>query len=80
MDLGFYAYSNDYGHWTIVRLPADGRWHAMLDGESLGSFHCPKAAAESLSIGFIWLPASGLDPAECDLPAALQDWNFIPTD
>ncbi len=75
MDPVFYAYSNDYGLWTIARSTEDGRWHALLDGESLGSFQTPQDAAECLAIGFVWFPRSGLDPGECDLPERLEDWN-----
>jgi hypothetical protein len=74
-----WTYRNLFGEWSIAR-DNEGRWHPLLSGECLGSFHSPEAALECLCLGACWHPACGLDPALCGIPETLDQWEAIRQD
>ena len=60
------------GTWRI--RAHGGRFVAMWEDESLGSYHTPEAALDDLVGGHTWSPSSGADSSKAGLPDALSEW------
>ncbi len=69
-----WTFRTKHGLWAIARAP-DGRWHAMLDDDSLGSYHSPAAALDDLVAGATFATPSGVDSASVGLPGDLSAWT-----
>ncbi len=67
-----YTFHTAKGPFYIVER---GRWHVIYDGESLGSYHSPRAAASDLSGGHTSSPGNGVDPAALRIPEDLGEWE-----
>ena len=63
------------GNFYIV--PHQGRWHAVFDDESLGSYEEPYMAADDLSGGHTFTPSSGVDTAVLGIPDDLSQWDVL---
>lgn len=73
---GYWTHNTRHGRYTIA-LQRDGKWHAMLAGESLGPYDTPQRALDDLTGGHTFTPSSGIDTSESGLPDELADWEFI---
>jgi hypothetical protein len=74
---GYWAYKTRAGTFMISEQPGDGRFHAIFDGESLGSYFRPEQAADDLAGGHTYSPSSGLDTSRLGISADLGDWVFM---
>ncbi|MFM0543991.1 hypothetical protein PQR29_04610 [Paraburkholderia strydomiana] len=72
--MGTYAFKTRCGVFYIVYR--HGRWHAVLNDESLGSYISPQQAADDLAGGYTDWP-NGIDPSRLNIPADIGDWTFI---
>jgi len=70
-----WIYDTEYGPFTILRL--DEQYHIMHDGEALGAYPTPEAAAEALANGRSDWP-SFVNPHELGIPADLARWQCRP--
>lgn len=58
----------------FIGQSADGRFHPIWQGESLGSYHSAAAAVEDLAGGHtFWIP-DGTDPGRLGLSSEPDDW------
>lgn len=55
----------------------DGRFHPLFDGESLGSYHSPTAAAEDLAGGHTFSVAGVKDTSQLGIPYDLVEWEKL---
>ena len=72
-----YSYTYQTKAGTFQLLEKQGRWHAMFQGESLGTYSSPQKAADDLSGGHTFMPSSGVDPGKLGIPADLPEWERI---
>ncbi|WP_071811284.1 hypothetical protein [Burkholderia pseudomallei] len=72
--MGTYAFKTSRGIFYIVYR--HGRWHAVFNDESLGSYITPAQAADDLAGGHTSWP-NGIDPARLNISSDLGDWMFI---
>lgn len=68
-----YQYSTRYGIISLVPT-RDGRYIVMFQGENLGSYHSPDAAADDVSGGHTSLPSSGVDLGSLNIPCDISEW------
>lgn len=59
---------------SIVPAPG-GRFQVMFQGESLGSYHHPAAAADDVAGGHTFTPSSGIDLGRLGIPQDLSEWS-----
>lgn len=77
-DLGGVAYFEYRTRRGPVRLvPRGERWIILFEDENLGSYHSPRAAASDASGGTTFMPSSGVDLGELDIPEDLPEWTCI---
>ncbi len=69
----YWTYTNQQGTWSI-RHERD-LWHVFLDDFDLGGYSSPQTAVEELAGGYTFFPPSELDPATCELPDNLAEWD-----
>ena len=73
----YYEYRTRKGPVRIV--PNDrGRWDIVFEDEKLGSYHSPRAAASDASAGATFLPSSGVEFYDLDIPEDLPEWDQRP--
>jgi hypothetical protein len=72
-----YIFRTRAGVFSIVQR--NGRWHLIVDGESLGSYPTAVQAADDLVGGHFSLPA-GTDTATLGIPADLSEWEQTTAD
>lgn len=70
-----YAFKTAKGTFYIVER--DGRWHVMFEGESLGSYHSARAAADDLSGGHTFSAGPGIDTALLGIPEDISEWAVV---
>ena len=70
-----WEYETESGVFRIV--PIQGRFHAMFEDESLGTYQTTLHALEDLVGGYTFWPSTGIDPAGVGLPKELEAWTFI---
>ncbi len=68
-----YRYQTRRGPIYIVAR--DGRWQLVFEGESLGSYHSPRAAADDAAGGHTFTPSSGIDLATLGIPDGINEWE-----
>ena len=68
-----YRYRTRRGPVEIVAH--EGRWIVMYDGDNLGSYHSPMAAADDVSGGHTFSPSNGVDFADLDIPDDIGEWD-----
>jgi hypothetical protein len=73
--MGYWRFETRFGRFAIAHV--QGRWHAVWENESLGSYHSPEAALDDLVGGHTFTPSSGIDTSECGLPEELSEWEFV---
>jgi hypothetical protein len=71
-----YTFHTAKGPFVIVQR--DNRWHVLYDGEDLGNYHSPRAAASDLSGGHTSSPGNGVDPGSLSIPEDLGEWEVSP--
>jgi len=71
-----WRYTTRVGDFSVRQTPAN-RFVIELDGESLGSYHHPNAAADDLSGGHTFTPSKGVDTAELGIPENIQEWKRV---
>lgn len=60
---------------TFLIVEADGRYHPVLDGESLGSYAHAWQATEDLAGGHTFSLSSGADTASLGIPDHPSEWH-----
>jgi hypothetical protein len=70
-----WVYRTRAGQAQIV--PAPKGFALMFDGEALGIYASPAAAAEDLANGTSFWPSAG-DPSEMGIPEDITEWQRIP--
>jgi hypothetical protein len=73
MPAGFWKHPTKVGTFAIRKM--QGRWHALFEDESLGSYATPQKAADDLAGGHTFLPSSGVDPSRLGLTDDLAEWE-----
>ena len=71
-----YSFATPRGTFYIV--PRGNRWHIVYEGEDLGSYISPGAAADDLAGGHTFSPSNGVDPSALGIPADVVDWSIAP--
>ena len=66
-----YLWSTRLGPFYIAQS-ADGRFHPLCNGESLGSYASPEQEAADLAGGHAFTAASGIDTATLGIPEDLR--------
>lgn len=69
-----YSYQTKIGIFYIVKRA--GRWHAIYQDESLGSYIYPQQAADDLAGGHTFLISSGVDTATLGMPEDISEWSL----
>lgn len=67
-----WTYDTRYGDFEIV--PLDDSYHIMHEGEALGAYPTPEAAAQALAAGETSWPPFG-NPQDLGIPADLAQWH-----
>jgi hypothetical protein len=70
-----YRFETKIGPFYIAEY--DQRFHIIFNGESLGGYHSPKAAAEEVAGGYACSIARGIDTATLGIPNNLSEWEEI---
>lgn len=65
------------GKFLIVQS-ADGRFHPVFRGFSLGSFDLPHEAAVALARGQVLPFPGGIDTSTLGIPEDLERWRYVP--
>lgn len=73
----YWKYQTRIGEARI--LPKQGRWHATINGEFLGSYNTPEQALDDLVGGHAFSHSSGADTATLGLPDELSGWELVRT-
>jgi hypothetical protein len=68
-----YSHPSRIGLATIVLKT--GRWHIVIDGENLGSYHAPQPALDDLVGGHTESHSRCSDTSGLRLPSELADWT-----
>jgi hypothetical protein len=68
-----YFYETRVGVFSIVQRR--DRWHAMFEGESLGSYATPQQAADDLAGGHTFSPGRDIDTSTLRIPADINEWS-----
>ena len=64
---------------AILIVPNDsGRWDIVFDDEKLGSYHSARAAASDASAGATFMPSSGVEFYDLEIPEDLAEWARYP--
>ena len=71
-----YSYSTTSGTFFISRS-ADGRFHPVFAGDSLGSYLTAQQALDDLIGGHTFTCSSGIDTSELDFPEDIEDWEKL---
>jgi hypothetical protein len=53
----------------------EGRYAVVFDGENLGSYHSPAAAADDVSGGHSFSPSSGIEFDELGVLEGIGEWE-----
>jgi hypothetical protein len=77
MSTGFWKYRTRVG--TFFVRQSHGRWHALFEDESLGSYQTPAHALDDLVGGHTFWPSNGVDPSTVGLPTDLSEWEIVRT-
>jgi hypothetical protein len=72
----YWYYGTGVGQCRIVLRP-DGRYHAFLGEDDLGSYATPQQALDDLVGGHTFTPSSGVDTAALGLPDDLGEWTLV---
>lgn len=68
-----------YFHKTTAGLfyiaEHNGRYHALFENESLGSYINTRQLLDDLVNGYTFSPSSGIDPSTLDISEDLSDWE-----
>lgn len=71
-----YRYQTNYG--PIFLQPEDGgRYQVVFKHEPLGSYANAAQAADDVSGGHTYSPADGIDFADLNIPADLEEWEQL---
>lgn len=70
-----YFHDTRWGRISIVAR--GGRWHAMYEDESLGSYHSPIAAHDDLIGNSCYSNSANLDTSRIGLPDELAEWQRL---
>lgn len=70
-----YAYRTSAG--TVHIAEKNGRFHALLNGESLGSYSTVQKAVDDLAGGHTFSTPSGVDMASLGIPRDLSRWQRL---
>lgn len=70
-----YVYRTRVGPFYIAEH--EGRYHAVFDDESLGSYAHPWQASDDLAGGHTFTPSCGVDTETLDIPADLSEWERL---
>lgn len=62
---------------VLIKRSHDGRWHAIVGDEDLGSYHSAEAAHDDLIGGHTFSHSSGISTAKIGLPNDLAAWSRI---
>lgn len=68
-----YRYQTRRGYVYI--LPKHGRWQVVYDGDGLGSYHSPHAAADDVAGGHTDTPSNGVDLGSAGIPDSITEWE-----
>lgn len=68
-----YYHRTSIGNFLIVECT--GRWHAIYNDESLGSYVNPRQAAEDLAGGHTFSPGPEIDTSKLDIPRDIEEWE-----
>jgi hypothetical protein len=77
MPAGFWKHRTKVGTFSIRNT--QGRWHALFEDDSLGSYATPDQAVGDPVGGHTFLPSNGVDPSTLGLPDDLAEWEFVRT-
>ncbi|QCP50183.1 hypothetical protein FAZ95_13935 [Trinickia violacea] len=70
-----YSFATRRGTFHIIPT-RDGRWHAVFNDQSLGSYHTPAQAADDLAMGTTFSP--GFDTSVLGISDDIGDWDRHP--
>ena len=70
----YYTFNTRCGPKKIVPQP-EGRCAVIYDGENLGSYASPMAAADDVSGGHTFSPSNGVEFDDLDVPADIGEWE-----
>lgn len=70
-----YIYRTRVGVFSIALM--NGRWHAVFDNDSLGSYISPQQAADDLAGGHTFTPSNGIDTSTLGIPEDIREWEHI---
>lgn len=68
-------YRTKVGVFSIVQR--NGRWHAVFDNDSLGSYISPMHAADDLAGGHTFTPSNGVDTSTLGIPEDIGEWERV---
>jgi hypothetical protein len=68
-----FAYPTRRG--TVFIVPRSGRWCVVYEGENLGSYHSPRAAADDVAGGHTFTPSNGVDLGSLGISDDIGDWQ-----
>lgn len=68
-----WVYSTPKGPVAIIEQR--GYYHIVFQGEDLGSYSTPVHAADDASGGHTFMPSSGIDTGELNIPCDIGDWE-----
>jgi hypothetical protein len=70
-----YSYKTSAGIFYIVEK--NGRYHALFEGDSLGSYQTPQKVADDLAGGHTFSTSSGVGTATLGIPKDLSRWQRL---
>lgn len=65
---------------AVIARSSDGRFHAVWQEESLGSYHSAVAAIDDMAGGHTFSPSDGTELDEIGLSRDIGDWLPAPRD
>ncbi|WP_171178633.1 hypothetical protein [Ruegeria sp. HKCCD8929] len=71
----FYRHVNRFGTWTIAMIGE--LWEIAHEDQTLGRYNWLAGAHGDLVRGYCYHPSNGIDPADCELPDDLADWERV---
>ncbi len=69
-----YAWQSQIG-WFYIVATANGQFHPMYDGETLGSYSTAQQAVDDLAGGHTFSIAEGTDTSKLGIPDDLGEWE-----
>lgn len=70
-----FVWNTRVGPFYIAEIK--GRFHPVYDDESLGSYARPELAAKDLAGGHTFSNRAGVDTADLEIPADLNEWQRV---